>query len=434
MKLRSSFVCQSCGYSQVGWSGRCPNCGEWNTLVETVVESPTTSKGKERKSNVKPVLLSSVVQKKSVRISTKISELDRVLGGGMVPGQVILIAGEPGIGKSTLLLQLTNNVDRALYVSGEESAAQIKIRAARLGVTKKSVQILETTDIDNIVETVGNEDSKSVVIVDSIQTVSTADLSGMAGSVGQVRECTYRLVRTAKRKNIPLYIVGHVTKEGSVAGPALLTHLVDTVLWFEGEKSSTLRMLRANKNRFGSTDEVGIFRMDDVGLQSVPNASEVFITDGKKSVPGSVITSVVEGARPILAEIQSLVVPSKLVIPRRVVQGIDPRRAEIILAILSRRSGVPVNLNDVFINVVGGLTLKEPAIDLAIAMSLASAYFDKPLPKNTLAIGEVDLLGEIRPTRNSGGRIKEARRLGYKNIISSQNFKYLSQAIRKYLK
>ncbi len=363
-----------------------------------------------------------------------VPELDRVLGGGLVAGQVVLLAGEPGIGKSTILLQLTNNLKKSLYVSGEESASQIKIRADRLSIHKKSVQILESTDIDNVVGVIEEENNLSVGIIDSIQTMSTTDLSGMAGSVGQVRECTYRLVRIAKQKGTPLFIVGHVTKEGTVAGPSLLAHLVDTVLWFEGEKTSTLRILRANKNRFGPTDEVGIFRMEEAGLESVPNASEVFITDAKKAVAGSVITSVIEGSRPILAEIQSLVIPSKLINPRRVVQGIDSRRAEIILAILSRRAGLPINQNDVFINVVGGLTIKEPAIDLALAMSLASAHFDKPLPKNTLAIGEVDLLGEIRKATSSEKRIKEARRLGYKNVISNSAFSYISQAIKQYLR
>lgn len=438
-KARTSYVCQNCEYSQVGWSGKCPNCGEWNTLVETILSTGSPS-NTSRSGGIKvdPVPLNSVKVENTKRVTTKIPELDRVLGGGIVPGQVILIAGEPGIGKSTLLLELTNNIDEALYISGEESAGQIAIRGIRLGINKKSIQILETTSIDTAISAIQdlpkNTSKSQVVIVDSIQTMQTSDLSGMAGSVGQVRECAYRLVGIAKNTGVPIFIVGHVTKEGTVGGPSVLAHLVDTVLWFEGDKHSTLRVLRANKNRFGSTDEVGIFKMEEKGLISIENPASIFVGEGKKAVAGSCLTSVLEGTRPILAEIQSLVVPTKMAMPRRVVQGIDQKRAEIILAILARRAGIPANNSDVFINVVGGISIKEPGTDLALALSIASAYFDKPLPKSLVAMGELDLLGEVREAQGQDRRIKEAKRLGYKNIVSSKDATYVSQVVKKYLR
>jgi DNA repair protein RadA/Sms len=440
IRLRSTYVCQNCGYESSGWLGKCPNCGEWNSLVETAVEvgKATQSKGKSQVSNLKIKSLSEIkTTTKSTRTSTNIPELDRVLGGGLVGGQVVLIAGEPGIGKSTILLQVVDELG-GIYVSGEESASQIKIRADRLGIKNKKIEVLETNDVDAIVETINqlsvNSNQSSAVIVDSIQTMQTSVLSGMAGSVGQVRECTYRLVNLAKSKNIPLFIVGHATKEGSVAGPMVLAHLVDTVLWFEGDKSLNYRILRAHKNRFGPTDEVGIFKMEENGLVSVKNPNEVFVSDEDKPVPGSAIASPLEGTRPILAEIQSLVVPSKLAIPRRVVQGIDSRRAEIMIAILAKRAGLQINFNDVFVNVVGGISIRDTSCDFALLMSLASAYLDKPLPKNFLALGEVDLIGRVRQVNMAEKRIKEARRLGYKNIITFKETPYISQAIRKYLK
>jgi DNA repair protein RadA/Sms len=432
---KSLFVCQQCGNEFAKWFGKCPVCGEWNSLVETVVASGDKMKGRSRKSSreAKPQRLNSIKLNKNTRTSTQIPELDRVLGGGIVPGQVILIAGEPGIGKSTILLQLADKLGNCLYVSGEESSQQVAIRAQRLGIKSKLIQILEENDIDSIVEVNSDSQGLKAIIVDSIQTMTTSDLSGMAGSPGQVRECAYRLVRLAKSQNIPVFIVGHVTKEGTFAGPALLAHIVDTILWFEGDKSLTLRLLRANKNRFGPTDEVGIFKMEDKGLISVDSLEGLFLEEGR-GVPGSAITSILEGTRPILVEIQALVVPTKMAFPRRVAQGIDAKRLEMILAILQKKAGLPLFGFDVFVNVIGGIYIKEPASDFALALALMSSYFDKPVLPKTVAIGEIGLLGEVREVVAQEKRIKEARRLGFKNIISAKNFKYLNQATKRLLK
>jgi DNA repair protein RadA/Sms len=440
MALYAKWVCQQCGYESTGWLGKCPECGEWNTLVETVVE---VGKGQEVKgkkgrlggasaSQAKPIKLSDIKQAQTKRVSTKISELDRVLGGGLVPGQVVLVAGEPGIGKSTLLLQVTDKLGSVLYVCGEESAGQIKIRADRLGVKKANIELLEDTDVDSVVNTIDSLRGQSLqaVVVDSIQTMTTSDLSGMAGSVGQVRECAFRLLKAAKGRGLPLFLVGHVTKEGTVAGPAVLAHIVDTVLWFEGDKTLTMRVLRAVKNRFGPTDEVGVFDMQDKGLIPVADAQKAFLEKGKKEVAGSVVTSILQGSRPLLVEIQALVVPTKLAMPRRVVQGIDVRRLELILAVLTRRCGLPLYDSDVFVNVAGGLKVMEPAADLAICLAVASAYFDKPLSAKTVVIGEVGLLGEIREVVAQEKRIKEARRMGFTQAIGSHEVKYVNQAIK----
>ena len=438
------YVCQQCGYSQVGWSGKCPNCGEWNSLVETLVEKD--SAGKKQKGGIntssKLIKLTEISAKSTQRISTNISELDRVLGGGLVPGQVILIAGEPGIGKSTLLIQLAekiaslNKKSGVIYASGEESATQIKVRADRLKIKNPNIEIVEETDIDSVIETGRSKISEglTLMIVDSIQTMQTSDLSGMSGSVGQVRECTFRLVNFAKSTGTILFVVGHVTKEGSVAGPSVLAHLVDTVLWFEGEQSLTLRVLRANKNRFGSIDEVGIFTMQESGLVSEDDPQKLFLTDTKVHASGSVISSILQGTRPILVEIQSLVVPTKLAFPKRNAQGIDPRRFEMLIAVLIRRLGLPLYDYDVLVNVAGGIKAYDPAVDLAVCLSVASSYYDKVLPKKMLAIGEVGLLGEIRSVNLEEKRTKEAKRLGYGNIASQKSFKFLSQAVKEYLK
>lgn len=439
-KVHSQYVCQQCGYSQVGWAGKCPNCGSWGSLVETVVEE-SKRKGKTTsrpKNSVKSTSLSGISSRKTKRIPTKISELDRVLGSGLVPGQVVLLAGDPGIGKSTLLLQAAEKMSvkgEVLYASGEESARQIKIRADRLKVKSKKILVIEETDIDTLLfsaEEMG--DSLNLLIVDSIQTMETTDLSGMSGSVGQVRECAGRLVKFAKRTGIPVFIVGHVTKKGSVAGPAVLAHIVDTVLWFEGDKSLTLRLLRAVKNRFGATDEVGIFEMEDKGLIPMTSPEKIFLTKGKRNVTGSVVSSIMQGTRPLLVEIQSLVVPTKLAFPKRIGQGVDSKRLELLLAVLTKRAGLPLYEYDVFVNVAGGISVKEPAVDLAICLSVASSFFDKPMPNKTIAVGEVGLLGEIREVVAEDKRLKEARRLGFTNSIGSKSVKFINQALKKYLR
>lgn len=433
-------------------------------MVETVTERESKRAGEREKQILKPVSLASITAKSTSRISTKISELDRVLGGGLVQGQVVLLAGEPGIGKSTILLQVANELSAVsrqtsvLYVSGEESVSQIAIRGQRLDIRNKNIQFLEETDIDLVIQLISNQlsdvssptaqagkkksvsdklhpvNSTSFLIIDSIQTMYTSDLSGMAGSVGQVRECAYRLVRLAKSKNIPLFIVGHVTKQGGVAGPAVLMHVVDTVLWFEGDKSLTLRLLRAVKNRFGPTDEVGIFTMEDKGLISEDKPEKFFITLHDKNTPGSCITSVLQGTRPILVEIQTLISPTKTAFPKRIAQGIDSKRFELLLAVLIRRCGLPLYDYDCFVNVSGGISVKEPACDLAVCLSMASSYLNKPLPKGSLAIGEVGLLGDIREVTQGDRRVKEAKRLGYKTVISKKTSNTLQEGIRKYLR
>jgi len=427
--------------------GKCPECGTWNSLVETVVETKGPGKSKVSKSGghagainqliSKPIKLSDIKSADTKRISTKISELDRVLGGGLVPGQVVLIAGEPGIGKSTLLTQISDTLGSVLYVCGEESANQVAIRAKRLGVTNKGIQLLEDTDVDSVIETMGNvqgDNLYSAIIIDSIQTMTTSDLSGMAGSIGQVRECANRLLHAAKEKNIPLFLVGHVTKEGTVAGPAVLAHIVDTVLWFEGDKTLTTRVLRAVKNRFGPTDEVGVFQMEDKGLIPVENIENAFLEQSKKAVAGSVATSVMQGTRPILVEIQALVVPTKMAFPRRVAQGIDSKRVELLLAVLTRRCSLPLYEMDVFVNIAGGLKVTEPATDLAICLAIASAYFDKPVSGKTIAVGEVGLLGEIREVVAQEKRLKEAKRMGFTTSVSSREFKFVNEAIKELFK
>jgi len=433
-KSTTIYVCNSCGDDFSKWMGKCPSCNEWNTLVETLLASQK-SNSKSQKASVKPIPLSEIKSKSTTRILTKIPELDNVLGGGLVPAQVVLIAGEPGIGKSTILLQVSQNLGNSLYISGEESAGQIKVRAQRLNISKKSVQILESTDVDEIIASAeALKDTLSVIIVDSIQTLTTNDLNGMAGSPGQVRESSYRLVKLAKRTGIPVVIVGHVTKEGSVSGPAHLMHIVDTVLWFEGDKNLTHRLLRAHKNRFGPTDEVGVFEMSDKGLTSVTDVERAFLSDGKNSVSGSIVSSVMSGSRPILIEIQTLINPTKLVIPRRIAQGFDAKRLELILAILAKRANVPAVNSDVFLNILGGFSVREPSVDLAVAMSLTSSYKDKKLSSGLFAIGEVDLSGEIREVVGQERRIKEARKLGFKDIVCSKNARNIREVVAKYIK
>ena len=442
-KSRTIYMCQNCGFESPKWFGRCSDCGEWQTAVEQVIDKSTNANiaDKKRGKPSKPIELKKIKGEKIERISTKIEELNKSLGGGLVPGQVILIAGEPGIGKSTLLTQVSDTLadkDRNfLYVSGEESVNQVKLRAERLGLDSEGIHLLNETNIDRILSSANDlvEDDLSAIVIDSIQTMYTDDLSGMPGSVGQVRETAYRIVRFAKGHQIPVFVVGHVTKGGSVAGPAVLIHIVDTVLWFEGDKTLPVRLLRAVKNRFGPTDEVGIFSMESSGLESVSNPEKLFMSQDQDEAAGRALASVMQGSRPMLIEVQSLTVPTKMAYPKRVAQGIDAKRFELILAVLTKHAGLPFNDYDCYLNIAGGITLKnDPSADLAVALSLASSYFDKPLPKETVAVGEVGLLGDIRKVVNHDKRIKEAKRLGYKNVISAKKYPTIHKAIHKNLK
>ncbi len=434
-------------------------------MVETVgVKSRPGRTGSASRARKKDLVGLTTIKKEAhgMRTTTKISELDRVLGGGIVPGMSILLAGEPGIGKSTLLLQLADNVSArgsvghfppekthkgpllggppvpvtprevagaVIYVAGEESATQIAGRAARLGVKSAAILVLEETDVDSIVASIPTD--VDLVIVDSIQTLTTSDLTGTAGSVGQVRECANRLTSFAKANNVPMFIVGHVTKEGTIAGPRVLEHMVDTVLWFEGERRELLRVIRAIKNRFGPTDEVGIFSMEEKGLIQVENPSNLFMGQAGK-VSGSVITVVMEGTRPILVEVQALVSPTKLAMPRRSATGVDARRLELIIAVLGRRVGIPLWDYDIFVNIAGGIKIEEPASDLAVALAIASAFYDKPISPGSFAVGEVGLLGEIREVSQLERRIKEAKRLGFSTPVTAKTGSLLSPLVRKY--
>lgn len=438
MSNTSIFVCQQCGNEYSKWLGKCTACNAWNSLVETTTVTGKSKKSKTSRSRQvesQTQKLTDIKASEMKRITTGISELDRSLGGGLVSGQVVLIAGEPGIGKSTLLLQLADNINKTFYVSGEESSTQVAIRAERLGIKNKNIDFLDSSDVDDVIDQLNaNKKDLDVIIVDSIQTMATSDLTGLAGSVGQVKECAFRLLKFAKQENIPLILVGHVTKEGTVAGPAVLAHIVDTVLWFEGEKQSNLRLLRSVKNRFGATDEVGIFSMEDKGLISLDNPEKLFLDSEKQNVAGSVVSILMEGTRSILVEIQSLVVPTKMAFPRRVAQGIDSKRLEMLLAVLFRRANVPLYDMDVFVNVAGGIKANDPSMDLAICLSVASSFYDKPLPKKFLAVGEVGLSGEIRKIAFQEKREKDSKRLGFTSVANSSNFKYLSQVIKEYLK
>lgn len=435
-KSQSVYVCQNCAYSQPKWAGKCPNCDTWGSLVETLKEREST-KASSGAAAGHGISLASLSSEKLLRSQTHISELDRVLGGGLVPGHVVLLAGEPGIGKSTLLLQVADTIGgTVLYVAGEESPVQIKIRSERLGIKAEGITLLDVTDVDSIIATLEQMQAQKpigLVVIDSIQTIATRDLMGIPGSVGQVRECAHRLTRVAKKHRIPLILVGQITKGGSVAGPATLAHMVDTVCWFEGETERDLRILRTIKNRFGATDEIGVFRMQEKGLVSVADADSAFL-HAHAQAPGAVITSILEGSRPLLAEVQSLVVPTKLPIPRRVASGIDPKRVDVILAVLTKHARVPLYDHDVFVNAVGGITIREPGADLAIALSLASSVLGKSLPEGAVAIGEVGLLGEIRPVLRQEERVKQAKRQGFKTIITSDTEGSLHALIRRYFK
>jgi DNA repair protein RadA/Sms len=429
-KSKTQFVCQQCGYSQSQWAGKCPSCNTWNSMVETSFSTATDSK--RLPNSGKLYKFSEVVAEEKHRTPTGESELDNVLGGGLVSGMVVLVAGEPGIGKSTLLTQVALNRDNVLYVCGEESPSQVSLRIKRLGKKPpEKLYLLESSDVDDIVARI-DEVKPSLIIVDSIQTLQTSDLTGTAGSVGQVRECAQRVATIAKRTGTPVFIVGHVTKDGNIAGPRVLEHMVDTVLWFEGERSQVLRLVRAVKNRFGPTDEVGVFEMAGTGLIGINDPSKLLLAERVVDTPGSAVSVIMEGTRPLLVEIQALVSPSSAPIPRRVASGIDFARLQMLSAVLTQRAGLKLSDSDVFVNVTGGVKLADRGADLAICLAIASAYLNKSLPADIAAVGEVGLLGEVRKVSGLDRRIREAKKLGYR-VASAESGKSVSAAIKKLL-
>ncbi|WP_010095810.1 DNA repair protein RadA [Ornithinibacillus scapharcae] len=426
-KRKTKFVCQECGYESAKWLGKCPGCNNWNTLVEetaiTGKQSRHTFSGISQAGS-KPERITSIESQDEPRIATKLNELNRVLGGGVVPGSLVLIGGDPGIGKSTLLLQVSSQLaDQelpVLYISGEESTRQTKLRAERLGVNSDLLYVLSETNLQDIANHI--EDLKpALVVIDSIQTIYREEVSSAPGSVSQVRECTSELMRIAKTSNIPVFIVGHVTKEGAIAGPRLLEHMVDTVLYFEGERHHTYRILRGVKNRFGSTNEMGIFEMKEEGLREVKNPSEIFLEERSKGAAGSTVVASMEGTRPVLVEIQALISPSSFGNPRRMANGLDNNRVPLLMAVLEKRVGMMLQNQDAYLKVAGGVKLDEPAIDLAVTISIASSFRDIPTRPDDIFIGEVGLTGEIRRVSRIEQRVQEAAKLGFKRVICPKN-------------
>ena len=420
-KQKTVYCCSECGNETPNWAGKCPACGAWNTLVELKFDSAGT-KGRGARGARAAVpsakKISELDTSAEIRFSTGISEFDRVLGGGAVVGALVLVGGAPGIGKSTLLLQMCGMIDkgrRVLYITGEESERQLKLRATRLGIDG-DIYVLAETDIDSIIACIG-EVAPDVVIIDSIQTVSDAEVSSAPGSITQVRECTMRLMRVTKDKGLTMFVVGHINKEGSIAGPKVLEHMVDCVLYFEGERSTSFRILRAAKNRFGSTNEIGVFEMADNGLRCVENPSEMLLSGRPENSPGTCVACFIEGTRPILAEVQALLCQAGYNSAARRSNGIDYNRTAMLLAVLEKRGGLPVSNCDSYINVIGGLFLDEPAADLATILAIASSYLDRPLGADLAAIGEVGLSGEVRSVSALNQRLTEISRLGFKRCV-----------------
>lgn len=423
MKKKTVYFCAECGNESPKWSGRCSACGAWNSMVEQVEQAGAAAKKRSAAKDVKAYPITLIDTTSEIRFPTGMGELDRVLGGGAVKGSLVLVGGAPGIGKSTLMLQICQQLGtfaKVLYVSGEESAHQLKMRAQRLGVDGANLYVLSETCLGNILTCVAGE-KPDVLIVDSIQTLYNEDLDSPAGGVGQVKDCTMSLMQLAKGEGITVFVIGHVNKEGSIAGPKVLEHMVDCVLYFEGDQHMTYRILRAAKNRFGATNEIGVFEMMDQGLKEVENPSEMLLSGRPEDAPGTCVTCVMEGARPVLAEVQALVAPTSASNPRRTSNGFDFHRAAMLLAVLEKRGGLKVSQCDAYLNIIGGLTLDDPAADLAAVVAIASSYLDKPVPNSMAAMGEVGLSGEIRSISHLEQRLSEVQRLGFTQCMIPAN-------------
>ena len=420
------FCCQSCGYQTPKWLGRCPDCSQWETFVEESQTAQTASRGRFSVSSLQtaPVPIDSVDLDQEERILTGIKEFDRVLGGGLVPGTLVLIGGDPGIGKSTLMLQalhrLTTQGYKVLYVSGEESIRQLRLRSKRLSTLSPELLVVSEIDMESILVMVDST-RPDVLVIDSIQTMFSPDLTSAPGSVTQVRESTVRLMLMAKRTNTPIFLVGHVTKDGVIAGPRLLEHMVDTVLYFEGDRDHVFRILRAVKNRFGSTNEIGVFEMSEKGLNEVGNPSAAFLLERPENAPGSVVSASMEGTRPILVELQSLVSSTSFGNPRRTILGIDHNRVALLVAVMEKKIGMHLMGHDIFINVAGGVKINEPAVDMGIVSSIASSFLDRPVMKGTIVFGEVGLTGEVRAISHMETRVAEAKKMGFTRCLVPQS-------------
>ncbi len=428
-KGKTIYRCRSCGYDSLKWLGKCPECGEWDAFAE---ETKTGKADSLKISSVTVTSITDVEENDDQRVLTGIGEFDRVLGGGIVPGSLVLIGGDPGIGKSTLMLQalcgLASGGGRVLYVSGEESARQIRMRGSRLGAGREGILLVSEIDVD-IILGVAEQEKPAVLVIDSIQTMYNSTVPSAPGSITQVRESTMKLMIMAKKSGIPIFLIGHVTKDGAIAGPRLMEHMVDTVLYFEGDRNHVFRILRAVKNRFGSTNEIGVFEMGEKGLEEVPNPSAVFLSERPENAPGSSVTASMEGTRPVLVEVQGLASNTAYGTPRRTILGLDSNRVAMIVAVLEKRAGLNLMGHDIFMNVAGGVKVDEPSTDLSIAAAAASSFLDRPIPQGTVVIGEIGLTGEIRAVSHIDQRISEAKKMGFtKCIVPMSNAKRTVQA------